>query len=276
MAFKDYYKILGFDNNKVDMQEIKLAYRDKAKQYHPDKNKEDNAEIFKDISEAYRILSDAKLRRKYDFSWTRNYLNQLRDTNKSFKDLLLEIFFGINKKEQNKKISKNGEDIYLTIDLTIEEAFFGVGRQLRFKDSSVERRIMIPAKIKQGDKIEVVGLGKNGENGGKDGNLIIKINIVNDENIKLENENIIYNVDIYDYEVVLGGKKKIILFNEEIEFDIPDALKINEPVEIKEKGYFKLDNSRGNLYIKLNVIFNTNIDEKTKKLYEKIKKMNVE
>ena len=66
MAFKDYYKILGFDSNKVSVAEIKVAYRDQAKKYHPDINKgnEEYESIFKDINEAYKILSNPQTKNK--------------------------------------------------------------------------------------------------------------------------------------------------------------------------------------------------------------------
>ena len=69
MIFKDYYKILGFETNKISVDDIRNAYREKAKKYHPDVNVGDSysEEVFKDINEAYRILSNDKLRRKYDF-----------------------------------------------------------------------------------------------------------------------------------------------------------------------------------------------------------------
>ena len=68
MIIKDYYKILGFENNKVHIEEIKNAYRDLAKKYHPDVNSNNPKaeERFKDIGEAYNILSNDKQRRKYD------------------------------------------------------------------------------------------------------------------------------------------------------------------------------------------------------------------
>ena len=71
MVFKDYYKILGLDSNKVTEDEIKTAYREKAKKYHPDMNvgNTDYEEVFKDINEAYRILSVDRTKRKYDFSF---------------------------------------------------------------------------------------------------------------------------------------------------------------------------------------------------------------
>ena len=60
MIFKDYYKILGLENNKVNMEEIKTAFREQAKKYHPDVNNGSfSEERFKDINEAYRVLSNA-------------------------------------------------------------------------------------------------------------------------------------------------------------------------------------------------------------------------
>ena len=60
MTFKDYYKILGIDNIKVTNEEIKTAYRNQAKKFHPDINKESTGEIIKDINEAYKILKPRK------------------------------------------------------------------------------------------------------------------------------------------------------------------------------------------------------------------------
>ena len=71
MIFKDYYKILGLKNNNVTAEEIKQAYREQAKKYHPDINTTSDfaEERFKDINEAYKTLSNSSTRRKYDRMW---------------------------------------------------------------------------------------------------------------------------------------------------------------------------------------------------------------
>ena len=71
MIFKDYYKILGLKNSRVSLDDIKIAYRENAKKYHPDVNVGDSLseEKFKDINEAYRVLSNASAKRKYDRMW---------------------------------------------------------------------------------------------------------------------------------------------------------------------------------------------------------------
>ena len=71
MIFRDYYKILGLDTNKVSIDDIKIAFREQAKKYHPDVNMQNKKaeERFKDINEAYKILSTPSSRRKYDRQW---------------------------------------------------------------------------------------------------------------------------------------------------------------------------------------------------------------
>ena len=74
MVFKDYYKILGMEDNKATPEEIKTAYREQAKKYHPDINSKNDfsEERFKDINEAYKVLSTPATRRKYDRMWNSN------------------------------------------------------------------------------------------------------------------------------------------------------------------------------------------------------------
>jgi DnaJ-class molecular chaperone len=165
MVFKDYYKILGLDSNKVTEDEIKTAYREKAKKYHPDMNvgNVDYEEVFKDINEAYRILGNDRTKRKYDFQWKRYASKEskptTKDEKKSLKDNLIGIFLGEEGKtvkERSKLAPKYGEDIITRIDVSIEEAFFGVNKKLQLKnidgkDTSTD--IRIPAGIQNGEQI---------------------------------------------------------------------------------------------------------------------------
>ena len=71
MIFKDYYKILELTNTKATAEEIKQAYREQAKKYHPDINTTNqfSEERFKDINEAYKVLSNPTSKKKYDKMW---------------------------------------------------------------------------------------------------------------------------------------------------------------------------------------------------------------
>ena len=171
MSFKDYYDILGLKSNKVTIEEIKLAYREQAKKYHPDMHIEDDfsEDKFKDINEAYKILSDSKARRKYDRSWythterLRRLKNKETEEKKTFKEKLIDILFGISftkkkiEKEKNRPI--NGENIDTEVEVSIIEAFNGINKKLKLRTVDGKIRtftLNIPAGIQNGDKIRFV------------------------------------------------------------------------------------------------------------------------
>ena len=151
MKFKDYYKILELDTYKVSKEDIKIAYRRLAKQYHPDININDTLaeEKFKDVNEAYNVLMDNGKKRKYDRMWVSykskngffdpsEFVKKYEVNTGAFSEFF-EIFFG--KKEEKKEgfsIKKNnvslvGEDIETEIEITLEDAFFGTTKTLAFR-----------------------------------------------------------------------------------------------------------------------------------------------
>lgn len=288
MVFKDYYKVLGLSSNKVSEEDIKIAYRDKAKQFHPDINVGNTAaeERFKEVNEAYRILSNEKTRRRYDFSWIRYVKYQRNQTgntqNRTIKDMALDILFGNADQDSgeikmvNSKKSSDGEDIDTRINISLKEGFFGVKKEIVLKniegqDSKVT--VKIPAGIQNGDKIRVVGEGKKGTNGGKDGNLYLTINIDNDLNYELRGIDIYGKLKLKPYEAVLGTKKNINLFDEDINIIIPEATANGKEIVIEDKGYKAERNSRGNLHLFVDIELPEKIDQKTRKVYEELKKL---
>jgi len=137
---KDYYETLGVDKTASD-EEIKRAFRKLAKQYHPDVNKEAGAaEKFKEIGEAYSVLSDSKKRQQYDQFGSAAFDGQGGFGGGGFSgfgfedfDLgdIFEQFMGggfSNRKKTGKRATK-GEDVLVHIDLTFEEAVYGCEKE---------------------------------------------------------------------------------------------------------------------------------------------------
>ena len=283
MIFKDYYKILGLQSNKVTSDEIKVAYREMAKKYHPDivaSQDEHSEEIFKDVNEAYKILSNEKTRRRYDFSWNRN-VGRKQNKNKSqekksFKEILFEVFFGgIVRKNINEEVSPiYGEDVNTEINVSIQEAFFGANKVLKFrnvKGKETSFSVKVPAGVQNGDKLRIVGQGKPGRNGGKNGDLLVFIKIKGDNKLNLAGADLVYELVLETYEAALGCDKEIEVLGEKIKIIIPRGTSSSDRLVIKNKGYKTLHGTRGNLIIVTKIVIPKELSKDQIKLYENLK-----
>ena len=282
MIFKDYYKILGLDTNKVSMVQIKNAYREQAKKYHPDVNVGNNSseERFKDINEAYRILSATSSKRKYDRLWSRNVTNKRTSYSRNSKGDFFTIFFGtipeqISSKKENNVPCK-GDNLETEIKLKIDEAFSGITKsvQLRTVDGKIKTlKVNVPSGIRHNEKIRIIGQGKQGRNGGKNGDLFIKVKILDSTEFTLKGFDLIKKLKILPWEATLGTKIKINGINEDISVYIPAGTNSGDFITIENKGYIDGKGGRGNLILEVQIIIPKDCTEKEKELYQELKKI---
>lgn len=130
---RDYYEILGVPRDASE-QEIKKAYRRLARQYHPDVNKSPEAEArFKEINEAYQVLSDPEKRTAYD-RFGRAGLSGMGSFNDfgfgGMDDLLESLFGGFGRRASARRGPVRGENIQVTLTLDFEEAAFGCEKEI--------------------------------------------------------------------------------------------------------------------------------------------------
>lgn len=291
MIFKDYYKILGLPNSNVTTEQIKQAYREQAKKYHPDINTTSNfsEERFKDINEAYKTLSNTSTRRKYDKMWNsrigkkQKNRGQAKKEKKSAFAEFFQMFFGEIKNNKAKSEDINGgkapikgENIETEITVSIFDAFYGVEKKLALRAVNGKMRefnIKIPAGIRNEEKIRLMGQGKPGENGGKAGDLLVRIHIENDKKFTLNGVDLIKNLYVTPWEAALGTKLNISSIDEEILLYIPQGTQCGESLRLKEKGYLDGKGGRGDLIINIQIMNPTDITEEEKKLFEQLKKI---
>src|SRR5512141_2152496 len=138
MSNRDYYEILGVGRNASD-DEIKASFRKLARQYHPDVSKESDAEEkFKEINEAYGVLSDADKRARYD-RFGKEGLGGMgggfHDYTTDFADIFEELFggFGGFGNRRSRRSPRRGQDLQMQVTLTFEEAVFGVEKEIEFE-----------------------------------------------------------------------------------------------------------------------------------------------
>lgn len=289
MIFKDYYKILGLKNNNVTAEEIKQAYREQAKKYHPDINTTSDfaEERFKDINEAYKTLSNSSTRRKYDRMWNsrigkkQKNKQQNKKEKKSILAEMFQMFFGEikqkeKKKEEKQKSPKKGENIETEITVSIFEAFYGMEKKIALRTIDGKMRefnVKIPAGIRNEEKIRLMGQGKPGENGGKSGDLLIKIHIENDKKFKLNGIDIYTDLYITPWEAALGTKLNINSIDEEILLYIPQGTESGENICLKGKGYLNGRGGRGDLFVNVQIMIPKSITEKEKTIFEQLREI---
>ena len=285
MIFKDYYKILGLETNRVSDIQIKNAYREQAKKYHPDVNigNKNYEERFKDINEAYRVLSNITSKRKYDRMWNRNvgrknntYEESKRSSDSLFSDFF-HIFFGnIDGEELPKKTgprAAKGENVETELKISIEEAFRGVEKKisLRTVEGTMKTlRIQVPAGIQHNEKIRLLGQGKPGKNGGKNGDLFIRIKIKDDDKFYLKGYDIKSYLNLTPWEAALSTKITFNGINEDINVYIPAGTQSGEQITIPNKGYKDGKGGRGNLILEAKIMLPKHITEAEKNLYKQL------
>ncbi len=289
MIFKDYYKILGLETNKVTPEEIKTAYREQAKKYHPDVNVGDkrSEERFKDINEAYKLLSQSQSKRKYDRQWY-NYIGKkkAKEENKNGEEKasseIFSMFFGSEQKKEEttkKKTTKNpikGENIETEINISIEEAYYGSEKKisLRAIDGKMKTfTVKIPSGIRNSEKIRLIGQGKNGLNGGKNGDLFIKINITGDSKFQLSGNDLQTDLFLSPWEAALGSRVSINGIDEKVSLYIPPGIQSGEKIRIPQKGYKDGKGGRGDLVAEIKTVVPRKLAENEKELFERLKEI---
>ena len=169
-----------------------------------------------------------------------------------------------------------GENIETEITVSIFDAFYGVEKKLALRAVNGKMRefnIKIPAGIRNEEKIRLMGQGKPGENGGKAGDLLVRIHIENDKKFKLNGVDLITNLYVTPWEAALGTKLNISSIDEEILLYIPQGTQCGESLKLKEKGYLDGKGGRGDLIVNIQIMNPTDITEEEKKLFEQLKKI---
>ena len=281
MIFKDYYKILDLETSKVSLEDIKTAYRVAAKKYHPDVNVGDKLaeERIKDINEAYRILSNSTSKRKYDRIWNSNvgYKKQKAFTSEdNGKNSIFNLFFGNLEeevKDKSKKTPVRGEDIDTQIKISLEEAFYGLTKKISLRTVNGTMKtfsIVVPAGIRDGEKIRLIGQGKCGKNGGKNGDLFIKINIENSSKFKLEGYDLYTDLLVTPWEAALGTRVKLNSIDDNVQVYIPQGIQSGEKIRISGKGYKSGKGDRGDLIAEIKVMVPKQLSEKEINIYKEL------
>jgi len=295
MDYKDYYKILGVER-KASTDEIRSAYRKLAMKYHPDKNPGDKKaeDKFKEINEAYQVLSDEQKRAHYDrlgsaysnfrtsggrpgdFQWDEWFQQQAAGQRSGqrggnvddmfgggFSDFFRTIFGeAMRSQGRGNPFGQQAQGYEQEAQISFQEAHDGTTRQLQTNGRKLQVRI--PAGVKTGSKVRVAGAGPEG----LDLYLIIKVE--DDDRFELDGSNVttISTVDIFT--LILGGEAEVETPAGKVKLNIPAGTQPDQVFRLAGRGMPNLKDpkSKGDLYVKLKVQVPKYLSSKQRELIE--------
>lgn len=131
--------------------------------------------------------------------------------------------------------------------------------------------VKIPEGIRDGEKVRLLGQGKQGKNGGRNGDMFIKINIQNNNKFKLQGYDIVTDLLLTPWEAALGKRVNIDSVDDTVSLYVPPGIQSGEKVRIPQKGYKDGRGSRGDLIAEVKTVVPKKLTEDEKELFEKLK-----
>jgi len=275
MEYKDYYKILGVDR-KASEDEIRKAYRKLAKQYHPDynPNNKQSEDRFKEINEAYEVLSDSTKRGHYDrlgsdysqwerrgnpgdFDWgqygsgfpggTRVNMDDLNDLfggAGGFSDFFQTIFGGGGTRTATRSQPQSYQQ---ELQVTLEEAYRGTMRLIQAEGK--EKQVRIPAGIRTGSKVRVPGVAPQGHD------LYLIVEVTDDPRFERRSNDLHTTATVSIFTAILGGEAEVDTFEGKIKLGIPAGTQPEQVFRLAGRGMPLVKNikEKGDLFVRVKV-----------------------
>jgi curved DNA-binding protein len=302
---KDYYSILGV-NKKATDEEMKKAFRKLAVKYHPDKNpgNKEAEEKFKELNEAYEVLSDAEKRKKYDkygANWNQfngaqqgqhQYQGGSAGSGQSyhfdgdsdefygqagdFSDIFGDFFNrsdaaggGGSRRGGGRK--HRGQDYHSEMTIGMDEAYQGTARIVTLNEQKI--RITLKPGAYNGLTIKLAGKGAPGINGGPAGDLLITIQVLPHTLYKRDGDDIRQTVPVDLFTAVLGGEKEVNTLAGVLKIKIPAGTQNGRLLRIRGKGmpvYNKPDKT-GDLLVEIQVLIPEKLTAEQQELFRQLR-----
>jgi curved DNA-binding protein len=312
VQFRDYYETLGVSKTATE-DEIRSAFRKLARKYHPDvaKDKKSAEEKFKQINEAYEVLSDPDKRKKYDqlganwnqpggfqpppdwgqqqpgggsYQWGGDGGGvQFEFGGTGFSDFF-EAFFGGGRGRSafggfggREATTERGSDVEADIMVTLEEALQGSTRTVSLRrggSNKVERyQVKIPRGVHEGQRIRLAGQGEAGVGGGKSGDLFLRVRLARHPDFAVEGSDLVHEVKIAPWQAVLGAELKVPTLEGTVRLKIPPGTQGGQRFRLKERGLPGISGKRGDLYVVAQINVPKKITERERQIWSELAKL---
>jgi len=312
VQFRDYYETLGVSKTATE-DEIKSAFRKLARKYHPDvaKDKKAAEEKFKQINEAYEVLSDAEKRQKYDqlganwnqpggfqpppdwggsqpgggsYQWGGDGGGvQFEFGGTGFSDFF-EAFFGGGRGRSafggfggREATAERGADVEADILVTLEEALHGSKRTVSLRrpgSNKVETyQVKIPRGVHEGQRIRLAGQGEAGARGGKSGDLFLRVRLAKHPDFTVEGSDLIHEVKVAPWQAVLGTELKVPTLEATVRLKVPAGTQGGQRFRLRERGLPGASGNRGDLYVVAQIQIPKKLSEREREIWGQLAKL---
>jgi molecular chaperone DnaJ len=286
---KDFYVILGVAKTATP-EEIKKAYRKLALQYHPDRNPgPEGEEKFKEIGEAYSVLSDTSKRAEYDrlkeavrSGAGAGFPGGFRATDFGFgeefdvEDLLNQILGGrgggFNIGFGARPRPRRGRDVETNVTLSFDEAAAGAERKVRFDlpEGRREVTVRIPAGVSDGARIRARGQGETGGRGGEHGDLYVRVNVAPHPVFGRKGRDLTLTLPVTFAEAALGADVKVPTLNGPVKLKIPAGTSSGKVFRLRGRGIKHADGNEGDILATVQVAVPQKLSKKQKELVREL------
>lgn len=309
VQFKDYYQVLGVSKS-ASADEVRKAFRKLARQYHPDmakpKEKAAAEAKFKEINEAYEVLSDPEKRKKYDalgMDWDRpagqpqgwqEFYTRGPAAGRSTRPMpeeaefsfggtgfsdFFEAFFGSQGRRQGpgvfggSNVSGRGSDIEADISVPLEEVVKGAVRRVSFRRSPQAQaqtyEVRIPAGVREGQRIRLAGQGGSGM-GGAAGDLYLNVKYEKHPDFRPEGSDLIHEVSLAVPQAVLGTEVTVPTLEGRVQLKIPPGTQADQRFRLKQRGLPDGNGGRGDLYVVAEIAIPKTLNARQRSLWEQL------
>lgn len=298
--YKDYYKSLGLPRT-ATADDIKKSFRKLAREFHPDvaKDKKKAEEKFKEINEAYEVLSDTAKRKKYDelgASWksgadfrpppghggprgggmdAEDFETRFGGT--GFSDFFEQLFGaqrrgGAGKFRQRNGFAERGQDVEGDILVTLQEAANGAIRAVTVQhgNRSETHQVRIPPGVTDGQKLRLPGRGADGSGGGEAGDLYLNVRLARHPDFELHGHDLIHELELAPWEAALGAEVSVPTLDGRVKLKIAPGTQGGQKLRVRHRGLPQRDGTRGDLLVQVQIALPTKLSEAERKLWEQL------
>ncbi len=293
MEYKDYYKTLGLERS-ASADDVRKAYRKLAMQYHPDRNpgNKQAEEKFKEINEAYQVLSDPQKRARYDqlgsaysnwqqrgggpgdFDWSQwfggqpggNVRVEYGDLNDlfgegMFSDFFRSIFGGMGGASTSTR-TRAMPNYQQPVTINLQEAYNGTTRA--FDSNGRRLEIRIPQGVKTGSKIRAAGAAPDGSD------LYLIVEVEGDSRFEREDDDLKTSTTIDAFTAILGGEAQVETMEGKVTLKIPAGTQPDQIIRLAGRGMPHVKSAqKGDLFVRVKVQIPKQLSSEQKTLLEK-------